>query len=99
MSVVVQRAALIGKLPSFAEFLSPPASPGSFALLEAWLLDSMEWSNGRAGPRFPDAFAGGAMHGFVFGELAVPGAGLVGALSPSRDSAGRQFPLTFAAPV
>ncbi len=98
-STSVQRAGIIGKLPSFAEFFAPPATPAAFARFEALLLDSMEWSLGRAGPPFAEAFARGAMYGFVFSDLAEPSAPLVGALSPSHDSAGRQFPLAFAAPV
>jgi type VI secretion system ImpM family protein len=95
----IHRAGVLGKVPSHAEFLPPPATPALFASFEGWLIENMEWALGRAGPRFPEAFGSGLMYGFAFGDAAAPASLLVGALSPSHDSAGRQFPLVFAALV
>jgi type VI secretion system ImpM family protein len=97
---VAGRAGAVGKLPARAEYLPVPTHAPSFAAFDAWLSDATEWAIARSGPRWPEAFAQGAMHGFVFhaatdaAELA-----LCGALAPSRDSAGRLFPLAFAAPL
>jgi type VI secretion system ImpM family protein len=92
-------AGLVGKLPTRAEYLPVPTTAPSFAAFDGFLSEAMEWALGRAGSAFPDAFTHGAMHGFVFRP---PGAGdqvLCGALTPSQDSAGRQFPLALGAPL
>jgi len=60
----------------------------------------MEWAAARAGPDWPECFARGAVHGFVFrAPGSMPGELLCGALAPSRDQSGRQFPLALATPL
>jgi type VI secretion system ImpM family protein len=90
----------IGKLPSRAEYLPVPSWAPAFAAFDAWLTTSIEWAAARAGADWTQRFAGGAVHGFVFrSPVAAPDEVLCGALAPSRDSAGRQFPLALAAPL
>lgn len=93
-------AGVVGKLPSRAEYLPVPASAPGFAAFDAWLTDAAEWAAERAGPNWVERFAQGAMHGFVFREPAAPPDGILcGAVVPSCDSAGRQFPLALAVPL
>lgn len=90
----------VGKLPSRAEFLPVPSWAPSFAAFDAWLTTSIEWAAARAGTDWSQRFAGGALHGFVFrSPAAAPDEVLCGALAPSRDSAGRQFPLAVGVPL
>ena len=86
-------------MPSFAEYLPVPTSAPTFAAFDAWLSDASEWAAGRAGPGWPEACARGAMYGFVFRSPTAAADVLCGALAPSRDSAGRAFPLAVAAPL
>lgn len=90
----------VGKLPSRAEYLPVPSGAPSFAALDAWLSSANDWALRGAGAAWPEAFAHGAMHGFVFRAAGdAPDAILAGALAPSHDSAGRLFPLAVAAPL
>ncbi|HYP87887.1 MAG TPA: type VI secretion system-associated protein TagF [Polyangiaceae bacterium] len=96
----VGRSGAVGKLPARAEYLPVPSHAPSFAELDGWLTSASEWALRAGGPNWPEAFAHGAMHGFVFrGAGEAADSALCGALAPSRDSAGRQFPLALAAPV
>jgi type VI secretion system ImpM family protein len=97
---VAGRAGAVGKVPWRPEFLPVPTSAPSFAAFDAWLTDATEWAAAGAGPGWPAAFAQGVMHGFVYRSETDPvDAALCGALAPSRDSAGRQFPLALGAPL
>jgi type VI secretion system ImpM family protein len=90
----------VGKLPARAEYLPVPSSAPSFAALDAWLTSANDWALRGGGAAWPEAFAQGAMHGFVFRSASDPAdAILAGALAPSHDSAGRLFPLAVAAPL
>jgi type VI secretion system ImpM family protein len=97
--IATHRAGFVGKVPDRAEYLPVPTTAPGFAALDSWLSEGMEWAAARAGASFPSAFAAGAMYGFVFCAPATPGQMLVGALAPSHDNAGRQFPLAFAIPT
>lgn len=89
----------VGKLPARAEYLPVPSGPG-FADFDAWLSHAMDWASAAAGPNWPEHFARGAMHGFVFRPRTdTVGVVLCGAIAPSCDKAGRQFPLALAAPL
>lgn len=91
---------LVGKLKGRAEYLPVPSSSPSFAAFDAWLSASIEWAASRAGPGWPECFARGAVHGFVFrAPGSTPGEILCGAIAPSRDQSGRQFPLALATPL
>jgi type VI secretion system ImpM family protein len=97
---VVGRAGVVGKVPSRAEYLPVPGHAPSFAAFDAWLTAASEWAVRGAGPSWPEAFAQGAMHGFVFRAATdPPDTVLCGALAPSHDSAGRQFPAGIGVPV
>jgi type VI secretion system ImpM family protein len=97
---VVGPTGAIGKLPSRAEYLPVPSHAPSFAAFDAWLTSASEWAVRGAGPAWPEAFAQGAMHGFVFRAEGGPlDTALCGALAPSHDSAGRLFPLGLGASV
>jgi len=90
----------IGKLPTRAEYLPVPSWAPAFAELDAWLSSTMEWAAARAGAEWAERFARGAAHGFVFrAPASAPDEVLCGALTPSRDSAGRQFPLALGVPL
>jgi type VI secretion system ImpM family protein len=82
-----------------AEYLAVPAHDPSFAAFDAWLTEATEFAAAR-GPAWTEAFSRGAMHGFVFRSATDPVDGaLCGAVAPSRDSAGRYFPLGLGAPL
>ena len=92
---------MFGKLPSHADFVHVGPSSDLFSRFDAWLTNSVEWAHARSGAIWQDAFRGGAMRAFMY-RGAGPGsefALVVGALAPSRDEAGRLFPICVAAPV
>jgi len=90
----------VGKLPSRAEYLPVPSGAPGFAALDTWLSSANDWALRGGGSAWPEAFAQGAMHGFVFRSAGEPvDSILAGALAPSHDSAGRLFPLAVAAPL
>ena len=91
-------AGAVGKVPWQAEYLPVPTQASSFAAFDAWLTEAIECAVAGGGSYWPDAFARGAMHGFVFRSAAEPAdTALCGAITPSRDSAGRPFPLALGA--
>lgn len=93
-------AGIVGKLPSRGEYLPVPSHAPSFAAFDAWLSTAMEWAARAAGPGWPDAFLHGALHGFAFRSDGDRSENLLcGVLSPSRDSAGRLFPLALGVPL
>src|SRR6187431_320063 len=92
---------VFGKLPSHADFVHVGPSSDLFSRFDAWLTNSVEWAHARSGAIWQDAFRGGTMRAFMY-RGAGPGsefALVVGALAPSRDEAGRLFPICVAAPV
>lgn len=96
---VAGRAGAVGKVPWRAEYLAVPAHDASFAAFDAWLTEATEFAAAR-GSSWSEAFTRGAMHGFVFRSATDPvDSVLCGALAPSRDSAGRLFPLGLGAPL
>jgi len=97
---VTGHAGAVGKLPWRAEYLPVPSHAESFAAFDAWLTEAFEYAARVGGAGWSEAFARGAMHGFVFHAAREPAdTVLCGALAPSRDSAGRQFPLGLGAPL
>ena len=96
---VAGRAGAVGKAPWRAEYLPVPSHAPGFAAFDAWLTEATELGAGQ-GSRWSEAFPQGAMHGFVFRSAGDPvDSVLCGALAPSRDSAGRLFPLGLGAPL
>jgi type VI secretion system ImpM family protein len=97
---VTGHAGAVGKVPWRAEYLPVPAHAPSFAAFDGWLTEAFEYAARVSGSGWSDAFGRGAMHGFVFHAAGDPAdTVLCGALTPSRDSAGRQFPLALGAPL
>jgi type VI secretion system ImpM family protein len=87
-------------VPWRAEYLPVPTQAASFAAFDAWLTQANDFAVNTAGSSWPVAFAAGAMHGFVFHAPGDPADSvLCGALAPSRDSAGRPFPVGLAVPL
>ncbi|HYP77453.1 MAG TPA: type VI secretion system-associated protein TagF [Polyangiaceae bacterium] len=92
---------VFGKLPSRAEFLHVGPNSALLSQFDAWLTDSVEWAHARNGSTWDEAFRAGTMRAFMY-RGAGPGMELslvVGALAPSRDEAGRLYPICVAAPV
>ena len=90
---------VFGKLPSQADFVQLGSSSAAFLRFDDWLTDSVEWAHARAGAQWPEAFPAAGVRAFVYRS---PGNGaaeplVVGALAPSRDQAGRLFPISVAA--
>jgi type VI secretion system ImpM family protein len=97
---VAGRAGALGKVPTRAEYLPVPSHAPGFAALDAWLTEATEWAGAWAGPDWSETFAAGAMHGFVFRSASDDAdTALCGALAPSRDCAGRLFPVALASPL
>ncbi len=91
---------IFGKARHQAEFLRVHSGSPSLGLFDSWLTETVEWAAARSGPAWPQAFAQGAIHAFVFQPHSLPSNHVVcGVLGPSADSAGRQFPLVVAAPL
>lgn len=100
MAFAAGAAGAVGKVPTRAEYLPVPTHAPSFAAFDAWLSQATDTALARTGATWPPAFASGAMHGFFYHWAAdEPDAALCGAIAPSRDSAGRQFPLALALPL
>jgi type VI secretion system ImpM family protein len=87
-----------GKLSSRADFvhIGPRAEP--FERFDDWLTNCVEWAHARSGAAWCDAFRVGGVRAFVY-RVGSSASLIVGALAPSRDEAGRLFPISVAAPV
>jgi type VI secretion system ImpM family protein len=82
---------LVGKLPASADFLRIGAQTQAFQALFGWLIDGVQRAAARAGGQ---GAAGGVL---AFCYTSRGGAtALGGALAPSRDQAGRRFPIAAA---
>lgn len=94
----LSEGAILGKIRSEREFLRAPAG-GPLETFEAWLSENMDWAARNAGQRWSQAFASGALHAFVFRVPLddVNDAMLAGAIAPSSDELGRQFPVAVVA--
>jgi len=91
---------LFGKLPTAPDFVRLSATDSRFDSFDPWLVSSVESAHGRGGDEWRRAFAAGPGYAFVYRALGQPPEAplLVGVLGPSADRAGRQFPLSVAAP-
>ena len=87
-----------GKLPYHADFLQVGPSSAPVARFDDWLTESVEWAHARTGQAWRDAFGSGGVRAFVYVAGAEGGHGslIIGALAPSQDQAGRQFPISIA---
>ena len=87
--------AALGKLRSEREFLRLRASDPALLAFDEWLVDNMEWAARGAGPGFQESYAQGSVQAFCYrvpGSSREPVSLLAGALAPSADAAGRDFP-------
>ncbi|HKO53523.1 MAG TPA: type VI secretion system-associated protein TagF [Polyangiaceae bacterium] len=98
---VVGAFCAFGKLPSHADFLSIGPGSALFTRFSDWLTSGVEWAHASKGATWAEAFRVGTLRAFAFrGD--VPGMEhslVVGTLAPSRDQAGRLFPICVAASV
>jgi type VI secretion system ImpM family protein len=91
---------IFGKSRHQAEFLRVRGASPALSAFDAWVTDATEFAAARAGQAWPEAFRHGAIQAFAYHPSELPVGELVcGALGPSADSAGRQFPLIVAAPL
>jgi type VI secretion system ImpM family protein len=84
-----------GKLRSWDEYVAMKASSSAFTLLDRWISDNMDAAVARGGD-WAHAYQGGKVHAFVH-SFGGTGPFLAGALAPSTDRAGRNYPLFAAA--
>jgi len=97
---VAGRAGVVGKVPWRAEYLPVPGGAPCFAAFDAWLTEANESAMTAGGAGWPAAFTRGAMHGFIYrSSTDAIDSTLCGAIVPSHDNAGRQFPLALGAPL
>ncbi len=84
--------AVVGKIRAEREFLGSRAG-GPFATFEAWLSENMDAAASNAD--WSKAFASAALHAFVFRVRLddLNDTVLAGAIAPSSDALGRQFPV------
>jgi type VI secretion system ImpM family protein len=92
----IDSPAIVGKVPWRDEYLNVGIEGQSFAVFDRWLTENIEFAAARAGDRWQDAYRSGAIHAFVFRPLRTQLPLLAGAIGPSFDSAGRNFPLVVA---
>jgi type VI secretion system ImpM family protein len=84
----------LGKLRSEREFLRLHASDPAFLAFDEWLVDNMEWAARGAGEGWSSAYASGSVQAFSFRVPGPTPAVVAGALGPSADAAGREFPFS-----
>jgi len=85
----VAAAGLYGKHPSASDFLRLNAGSLALRALDEWLSSALI-AGQRSGPEWASGYSSGSTLSFVFPH----GSGvLTGALAPSTDRSGRQFPL------
>jgi type VI secretion system ImpM family protein len=84
---------VLGKSPAQGDFLHIRAAHAAFVRFDEWLANSFEWAVEQRGAAWLDHYSRGSIHAFVFTPPGKDGSPLTGALGPSRDSAGRKFPL------
>ncbi|MFZ5891299.1 MAG: type VI secretion system-associated protein TagF [Myxococcota bacterium] len=91
---------LLGKVPARGDFVNLGAGGAVQSELDAFLTDNVEWTNERRGNSWHEGYERSPMQAFVFGARGERGAAsyCAGVLSPSRDAAGRRFPLCSAFP-
>lgn len=89
---------VLGKAPWRDEYLRIGVEGEPFASFDTWLTDNVEWAVVHAPPGFAEAYRTGSARAFVFRPTGTTAPVLAGAIVPSHDGAGRNFPLIVAAP-
>lgn len=94
------RPFIVGKLSARGDFVSLGAAGAIQQELDAFLTDSVEWATERRGNAWHDGYEHSGIQAFVFGARGERGGASYcgGVLAPSRDAAGRRFPLCVAFP-
>jgi type VI secretion system ImpM family protein len=94
------RPFLIGKLPARGDFVNIGSAGAVQSELDVFLTDAIEWVSERRGSAWHDAYENSGIQAFVFGSRGERGGASYcgGVLTPSRDAAGRRFPLCVAFP-
>ena len=98
MSQWRDKAAVLGKAPWRAEFLRASGRSSDLRAFDEWLFRNGSALRGSAGELVSSSTLS---HGFVMrlDDAGPPLHGIAGVLGPSRDSAGRSYPLAIAAPA
>jgi type VI secretion system ImpM family protein len=81
----------LGKLHGWEEYVTEDAGAPAFLAFDRWIADNMDAALSR-GAAWPACYRRGSVHAFVF----APGGAspfLAGAIAPSHDRAGRNYPL------
>jgi type VI secretion system ImpM family protein len=86
---------LVGKLPASADFLRIRAQAEVFQSLLGWLVDGVQSAAARGHSYAPDSPGEGGVLAMCYRSRKGTSA-LGGALAPSRDQAGRRFPIAAA---
>jgi type VI secretion system ImpM family protein len=90
---------LFGKVPWHDEFLRLRMEGPAFDAFDEWLTSAVEWASTRAGEGWSEAYDRGGVHAFVFRAPGDASSLLAGAVAPSRDGAGRRYPLVVGCPI
>ncbi len=82
-----------GKIPSMGDFVRVGCKP--LASFESWVESGMAQGEAKLKDRWPDVYAKGQLHGFVFrgSPTAKETQVMSGTIGPSFDAVGRRFPL------
>jgi type VI secretion system ImpM family protein len=80
-----------GKLHSWEEYVAIHAGDPTFVAFDQWVAENMDAALSR-GEQWPSAYRGGRVHAFVHAPEG-PARFLAGAITPSHDRAGRDYPL------
>ncbi len=91
---------VLGKLPARGDFVRVGAAEAAFSSFDAFLTEAIEWAEARGDAGFAHSFERAPLQAFFFRSPGRAAAALLaGAIAPSRDAAGRRFPLAVAAPL
>jgi len=94
------RPILLGKLPARGDFVTWGSAGAVQAELDAFLTECVEWASERRGDSWHPGYERSGLQAFVFSARGERGAAsyCAGVVTPSRDAAGRRFPLCVAFP-
>lgn len=97
-SMAVGRAGGFGKVPALGDFVRVRSGVASMGALEGWVAEGMALADARREADWPTRYLRGSVHAFVYRAGCGRDAKLLaGILRPSRDAAGRLFPIVLGA--
>ena len=88
-----------GKTPALGDFISRQLTRDFIEPWDAWLQSCLAFSKEELGEYWLDTYLTSPLWRFVLSPGVVGGSAWVGAMMPSVDRVGRNFPLTIAAPL